>query len=410
MAKACGVCDYGDDIALKMPAETLHVELVMPRAASHAKIIGIDYSEAEKMPGVKKVITAYDVDGPNRLMMFQFSPHTIAMEQVHQLLADETIVNWGNVVAMVVADTKDHAKEAAAAVKVEIEQLPEYMSYLEAVMPGADRVHPNMENIYTWQPLHKGNSEKVPEIIDDAPYAVEGSFYSSREPHMSIEGDTIQAYYDEDGLLTVQCKSMTTYFDRDDIAQAVGLDVEQVRVVENPTGGSFGWAMNAASYALAAIACKVMQMPVALHMDYEQFMAFSGKRAPSYTNGRLACDKDGKIIAGEFDVGVDHGYDPALGDDLLFKIARFIFFPYYIPNALGLCRAAVTNHSAGVPYRGYGSPQAYTSGEALVDMLAEQIGMDPFEFRYKNIARSGQTNVNSSGISAVSNGRNDGQK
>ena len=263
-------------------------------------------------------------------------------------------------------------------------------------MPGADRVHPNMENIYTWQPLHKGNSEKVPEIIDDAPYAVEGSFYSSREPHMSIEGDTIQAYYDEDGLLTVQCKSMTTYFDRDDIAQAVGLDVEQVRVVENPTGGSFGWAMNAASYALAAIACKVMQMPVALYMDYEQFMAFSGKRAPSYTNGRLACDKDGKIIAGEFDVGVDHGYDPALGDDLLFKIARFIFFPYYIPNALGLCRAAVTNHSAGVPYRGYGSPQAYTSGEALVDMLAEQIGMDPFEFRYKNIARSGQTNVNSS--------------
>lgn len=395
MAKACGVCDYGEDIALKMPAETLHVALVMPRITNHGKILNIDYSEAEKMEGVKKVITAKDVDGANRLMMFQFSAHTTAMDQVHKLLVDEEIYNWGNVVAMVVADTKDHAQAAAETVNVEIQQLPEYMNYLEAVMPDATRIHPNMENIYTWQPVHKGDSEHVPEIIEDAPYSVEGSFYSSREPHMSIEGDTVQAYYDEDGLLTVQCKAMTTYFDRDDIAQAVGLDVDQVRVVENPTGGSFGWAMNAASYALAAIACKVMQAPVALHMDYAQFMAFSGKRAPSYTNGRLACNEDGKITAAEFDVGIDHGYDPALGDDLNYKVARFLFFPYYIPEVLGLCRSAVTNHSHAVPYRGYGSPQAYTAGEALIDMLAEKMGMDPFEFRYKNIARDGQTNINS---------------
>lgn len=395
MAKACGVCDYGDDIELKMPAETLHVSLVMPRVANHAKILKIDFSEAEKMPGVVKVITAKDVDGANHLMMFQFSARTTAMDQVHKLLVDDKIVNYGNVVAMVVADTKDHAKEAAAAVKVEIEQLPEYMNYLDAVMPDAMRIHDNMDNVFTYQPLLKGDADKVPELIENADYSVEGSFYSSREPHLSIEGDTIQAYYDEDGLLTVQCKAMTTYFDRDDIAQAVGLDVEQIRVVENPTGGSFGWAMNAASYALAAIACKVMQAPIALSMDYAQFMAFSGKRAPVYTNGRLACDKDGKIIAGEFDAGMDHGYDPALGDDEMIKIPRFMFFPYNVPNALGLGRTAVTNHSHGVPYRGYGAPQAYTPGEALVDMLAEEIGMDPFDFRYKNIARTGQTNLNS---------------
>lgn len=395
LAKACGVCDYGDDIALKMPDETLHVALVMPRVANHARILNIDYSEAEKMPGVKKVITAKDVDGANHLMMFQFSPRTIAMDQVHKLLVDEKIINWGNVVAMVVADTKEHAKEAADMVKVEIEQLPEYMNYLDAVMPDAMRIHPNMDNVYTWQPLFKGDSDKVPEMIDNAEHVVEGSFYSSREPHLSIEGDTVQAYYDEDGLLTVQCKAMTTYFDRDDIAQAVGMDVEQIRVVENPTGGSFGWAMNAASYSLAAIACKVMQAPIALHMDYAQFMAFSGKRAPSFINGRLACDKDGKIVAGEFDAGMDHGYDPALGDDEMIKIARFMFFPYYVPDALGLGRTAVTNHSHGVPYRGYGAPQAYTAGEALIDMMAEKLGMDAFEFRYKNIARTGQTNLNS---------------
>ena len=395
MAKACGVCDYGDDVELKMPAETLHAVLVMPRITNHAKILSIDYSEAEKMPGVVKVVTAKDIEGANRLMMFQFSPRTTAFDQGHQLLVDEKIVNWGSVVAMVVADTKLHAQEAADKVKVEIEQLPEYMNYLDAVMPDAMRIHPTMDNIFAFQPLLKGDADKVPEMIDNAPYTVEGSFYSSREPHMSIEGDTVQAYYDEDGKLCVQCKTMTLYFDRDDIAEATGLPVEDIRVIENPTGGSFGWAMNAGSYALAAIACKVTQMPVALSMDYSQFMALSGKRSPCYLNGRLACDKDGKILAGEFDAGLDHGFDPALGDDKLIKIARFMFFPYNVPNALGLGRAAMTNHAFGTAYRGYGAPQAYTCGEALIDMMAEKLGMDPFEFRYKNIARKGETNLNS---------------
>lgn len=394
MPKACGVCDYGDDIELKMPAETLKVALVMPRITNHAKIVSIDYSEAEKMPGVVKVITAKDIEGANRLMAYQFSPRTTVFDQVHQLLQDEKIYNYGNVVAMVVADTKDHAHAAAAKVKVEIEQLPEYMNYLDAVMPDAMRIHPTMENIYSTQPLRKGDADKVPEMIEDAQHSVEGSFYSSREPHMSIEGDTVQAYYDEDDLLTIHCKTMTLYFDRDDIAEAVGLPVEQIRVIENPTGGSFGWAMSAASYALAAIACKVTGMPVALSMDYAQFMAFSGKRSPAYFNGRLACDKDGKIIAGEFDAGLDHGAYPELGDDKLMKILRFMFFPYNVPNASGLARVAITNHAYGTAYRGYGAPQAYTCGEALIDMLAEKAGIDPFEFRYRNIARTGETNIN----------------
>lgn len=394
MPKACGVCDYGDDIEMKMPAETLKVALVMPRITNHAKILSIDYSEAEKMPGVVKVITAKDIEGANRLMAYQFSPRTTVFDQVHQLLQDEKIYNYGNVVAMIVADTKDHAHAAAAKVKVDIEQLPEYMNYLDAVMPDAMRIHPTMENIYSIQPLRKGDADHIPELIEEAEYSVEGSFYSTREPHMSIEGDTVQAYYDEEDMLTIHCKTMTLYFDRDDIAEAVGLPVEQIRVIENPTGGSFGWAMNASSYALAAIACKVTGMPVALSMDYAQFMAFSGKRSPAHLNGRLACDKNGKIIAGEFDAGVDHGAYPELGDDKLTKILRFMFFPYYVPNAIGLARVAVTNHAYGTAYRGYGAPQAYTCGEALVDMLAEKAGIDPFEFRYRNIARTGETNLN----------------
>lgn len=394
MAKACGVCDYGDDVELHMPEETLKVALVQPRQYSHARIKGIDFSEAEKMPGVVRIITAEDMEGANRLMAYQFSARTVEFDQTHKILADDKIVYYGNVVALVVADTKKHARAAAAKVKVDLEPLPEYMNYLDAVMPDAMRVHEDMPNIYSQQPVLKGDHENVPELIEDAPYSVEGSFYSTREPHMSIEGDVMQAYYDEDNNLCVHCKTMTLYFDRDDMAEAIGVPVEKLRVIENPTGGSFGWAMSAASYSLVGIATKVTGMPCSLSMTYQEFMAFSGKRSPCYFNGKLAADKDGKFIAGEFDAGLDHGSYPELGDDKLTKILRFMYYPYYMPNVVGLGRVSLTNHSFGTAYRGYGAPQAFTCSEALVDMLAEEMNMDPFELRYKNIARPGDTNLN----------------
>ena len=139
MAKACGVCDYGDDIELHMPAETLKVELVMPRKYSHAIIKNIDYSEAEKMPGVYKVITYDDIKDANRLMTYAFSARTVELQQGHHILAEDKIMYYGDVVAMVCADTREHAKAAADAVKVDLEPLPEYMSYLEAVTPDAEK-------------------------------------------------------------------------------------------------------------------------------------------------------------------------------------------------------------------------------------------------------------------------------
>jgi aldehyde oxidoreductase len=231
--------------------------------------------------------------------------------------------------------------------------------------------------------------------MKSAPHVVEGSFYSTREPHMPIEGDTVQAYWGDDDMLTVQCKSQFIYANIVDIAEATGVPAEKIRVIENPTGATFGWGIAAASYALAAIACLACDdRPVALSMTYPEFMAFSGKRAPSYSNARLACDNDGKIIAAEWDTGMDHGAFNELGDDIIMRIARFMFFPYKVPNCQGLARVATTNHAYGTAYRGYGSPQAYTASEALMDMMAEKIGMDPFELRWRNIARPGDLNIN----------------
>jgi aldehyde oxidoreductase len=396
LGKVTGLTDYGDDVEMKMPDGTLHIAMAQPKLTHHAKIININTEEAEQMPGVYKVITHKDVKGSNRLNMFQFIPRTLeeATAPTHILLAEEKIFNYGDVVALVAADTKTHAREAAAKVKLEYEQLPEILNYLDAAQPDAQRVHEEHPNVWSMQPTIKGDPN-INEIFEKAPHVVEGSFYSTREPHMPIEGDTVQAYWDEDGMLTVHCKAMAIYANIGDIATATGVPEENVRVVENPTGGTFGWGIAGATYSLAAIACLACDdLPVALSMTYAEFMAIVGKRAPSYTNSRLACDENGKILAAEWDNGLDHGAYDELGDDLTTRIARFMYFPYHVPNCQGISRVATTNHSYGTAYRGYGSPQAYTASEAMMDMMAEEIGIDPFEIRWRNVARPGDLNIN----------------
>lgn len=402
LGKVTGLADYGDDQALKMPSGTLHAAVVQPRVAHHAKILAIHTEEAMKMPGVVKVITAKELKeagGSNIMAEGQFHERSTVMTPSRKIFQDEKIHRYGDVVALVVADTHDHARAAAAKVTVDIEPLPEYLTYLDAVMPDSIRVHEDTPNIFCEQPVLKGvgleDADNVKEMIDKAPHKVEGSFFSSREPHLSIEGCVLQAYWSDDGMLNIQCKSQGTYSSIGRIGNSVGVPKDKYRIIMNPTGASFGWSTNAGDLCLVAAATVVTGEPVSLSMSYEEHQHFSGKRCPCYSNGRVACDDNGKIIAAEFDYGMDHGAYSWGGDDVMTKPARFAFFPYNIPNVAGLVRVANTNHAFGTAYRSYGSPQAYTLSEPLMDMMAEEIGMDPFEFRYVNIAREGETNINS---------------
>ena len=402
LAKVCGVADYGDDQELKMPAGSWHAVMVQPKVCHHGIIKNIDISEAQEMPGVAKVILAQDIldfGGTNIMPEGHFHERSKVMKPARQILCDEKIFRYGDVVGLVVADSKEHARAAAAKVKVEVEKLPEYLTYLEAVMPDAIRVHEETPNIFAEQPVMKGvglkDPAKVGEIVENSAYHVEGSFHSTREPHLSIEGDCVQAYFDEDGLLTFQCKSQGCYSSLGRIGNSLGLRKDQMRVIMNPTGASFGWSTHAGDLCLAGAAAMVMKAPVSLSMTYEEHQHFSGKRCPSYSNGAVGCDKDGHITAAWFDLGLDHGAYSWGGDDVMTKGARFTFWPYYVPDLAGLVRVANTNHTFGTAYRSYGSPQAYTCSEALMDMLAEKAGIDPFEFRWINIAREGQTNINS---------------
>lgn len=388
LPRVLGACDYGADIALKMPAETCHLAIVMART-HHAAIKKIDCAEAETMPGVAGVITAVDVRGTNRLCVPHGAVRAYSDAKVRPVICDTTVFRYGDVIAVVAARTRRQARAAAARVVAEYEPLPAYMTYEEAVAPGALQIHGSVANtgvpnVFIEQPVYKGDDAGA--VIDSAQYAVSGSFSTTRQPHLTIESEVVQAYPEGDGV-AVQYKSQWPHSAIYFMAEAIGLPKEAIRIIQNPVGGSFGYSMSPAPVALAAVCALKLNAPVSLVMSYEEHQHFTGKRSPAYTNGRLACDENGRFTAMEYHVGVDHGaYDESAGA-LTTKVARFFGYPYSIPNIRGLVQTAHTNCNFGVQYRAFGSPQAYMASEQLVDMLAEKIGMDPFMMRYINIAR-----------------------
>ncbi|HHT17597.1 MAG TPA: molybdopterin-dependent oxidoreductase [Papillibacter sp.] len=393
LAKVTGLCDYGDDLKLKMPEGTAHLALVLS-TVHHAKIIDIDVSEAEKMPGVFKVLTAKDVKGTNNMAAPAHAPRQKGVGATDfPVIAGEKICRRGDVVAVVAADTEENARAAAKKVKQNLEILPAYLTLPEAVAPNAIQLHKTLPNFYMEQPVFKGE-EDIASLIDDAPFKVEGSFHSQHEPHLPIEPDVLQAYIGADGMMTIQCKSQSLGENLDVISVACGIPKEEIRMIMNPVGGSFGYSTTPNMCCVAVTAVQNLNMPVTLTLSYDEFNHTTGKRSATYSNGRLACDENGKIIAAEYDVGLDHGAYAVVAGLIFNNLVSVGFHGYNVPNIRALARGVATNHAFNTAYRGFGAPQIYTTTEALMDMLAEKAGIDPWEFRYINAARPGDLTIN----------------
>ena len=205
LGKVTGTLDYGADLGLKLPENALMCALIQAEI-SHAKILSIDTSEAEKMPGVYKVVTHKDVKGKNRITGLITFPTNKGDGWDRPILCDEKIFQYGDAIAIVCADTEKNAKTAAKKVKVEIEQLPEYMSAPAAMAEDAIEIHPGTPNVYYIQKVAKG--EETAPIFDQADVVVEGSYYTQRQPHLPIEPDCGFAYIDDDGKLIIHSKSI----------------------------------------------------------------------------------------------------------------------------------------------------------------------------------------------------------
>lgn len=378
--KVTGSWDFGADDALKMPKDTLRLALVQAEV-SHALLKGVDTSEAEKMPGVFKVITAKDVSGKNRINGLVMLPLNNKCDGWDRpILCDEKIFQFGDAIAIVAADTEEHARAAAAAVKVDIEELPAYMNAMDAIAEDAIEIHPGTPNAY-----YETNCIKGPDMdFDAAPNVVEIESYCSRQPHLHLEPDCGYAYIDEDGMLTIHSKSIGLHLHMPMIADGIGVPLEKLRLVQNHTGGTFGYKFSPTNEAILGVAALVCQRPVSLVFNMYQNITYTGKRSPAFMHIKLAADENGKLLGLWGDNYIDHGPYSEFGDLLTHRLSQFTGAGYHIPTIRNKSQTVFTNHAWGSAFRGYGSPQSFMGSEIAIDVLAAKMGMDPFDIRELN--------------------------
>jgi aldehyde oxidoreductase len=258
--------------------------------------------------------------------------------------------------------------------------------------PDAIEIHPGTPNVYFENFVIKG--EEVDPLLDTLPYVVEDDFYIQRQPHLPIEPDVGFAYLDGDGKLIVHSKSIGIHLHALMVAEGIGIAPDRFAIVQNNAGGTFGYKFSPTMEGLLGVAALVTKRPVFLGFDMYQQIPYTGKRSPFFISLKMGADQGGKLVAMKSDWTVDHGPYCEFGDLLTMRGQQFIGAGYNIPNIRGNGRTVATNHAWGSAFRGYGAPQSLFSSEVLVDELAEKIGIDPLEFRYRNVYREGSTTPN----------------
>ena len=277
------------------------------------------------------------------------------MAGIVRFCATRKVFQFGDAIAIVCADTEEHAREAAKKVKVDLEVLPAYMSAPAAMAPDAIEIHAGIPNIYFEQGVVKGDDTKS--IMEDPDVVtVEVDTYCSRQPHLVLEPDCGCAYYDEEGRLTIHSKSIALHLHHAMICPGLGIEPDKLRLVANPTGATFGYKFSPTNEALLGVACMATGRPVSLNFSMFQMITYTGKRSPGFVKCKLAADKTGKLLGMETDWFIDHGPYSEFGDLLTLRQAQFTGAGYDIPNIRGKGRTVCTNHAWGSAFRAYGSP------------------------------------------------------
>lgn len=392
--KATGTFDFGDDDRLKLPLEFLFAYPYCVEGVRHAKVNKIDTGEAEKMPGVFKVVTYKDVranKGTNRIRGQVGCPSVTTDGWERRIMVEEgdKIRQWGEPVAIVCADTEENARAAAQKIKVDYEPLPELTDVYQAMAPDAIKVYDDIEgidgmpNTFNKRRFTKGGDPK--ELLDKAPYVVDDEFLSSRQPHMVLETDCGYAYYDEEGRVTIASKSICVYRHQMMIARGIGVPPSKIRVIQNNMGASFGYKVaptNEQYLALALIAC---QRPVYMRLNMKEHNVRTPKRSPFLMRIRVGADEQGRLVGAEQTWYVEHGPYSESSNDLTNKGGQFFFAPYGCRHMRATGYTLFSNHRWSAAFRAYGAPQTYWGCETAMDMLAEKCGIDPFDFREINL-------------------------
>jgi len=333
----------------------------------------------EKFPGLKKVLTADDIPGNNG---FGIYPHI----KDQPVLAKEHVRYRGEAVVALVGEkeTVETLNEDDLGLRWEpTEAIRGWDAALSGELEPVQSEIP--DNILTKGYLKKN---KVDKGFAESFAIAEGHWTTSAVEHGYIEPEA--GYAEKVGKrLNIFVCTQTPYMDKVEIAQVLGVNAKQIRIIPSAVGGGFGGKLDLSLQPLIALAAWILDCPVRCIYTRPESLASTTKRHPVRTFAKAGCNREGKLTAfeyhGDFNTGAYASWGPTVAD----RVPIHCTGPYFVPNVLSETRALLTNESPSGAFRGFGTPQAAIVHEALMDILAKKIGMDSLDFRINNAIRKG---------------------
>ncbi|MWB97527.1 molybdopterin-dependent oxidoreductase [Agromyces seonyuensis] len=376
--------------------------LVVVRSTEpHARILGIDTAAAEAVPGVLAVLTHRD----SPATPFSTARHEHREDDPDDSLVLDPVVRFvGQRVAAVVAETAAAADRAARLVRVTYEPLPAVFDPEDARRPGTPLLHgekPADSRIA--DPARNVVAEVHGEVGDvEAGFAdavagggavVEGEWRTQRVNHVHLETKGARGWLDDAGRLVIRTSSQVPYLVRDELAHVFGLDRDAVRVFTARVGGGFGGKQELLTEDLVALAVLRTGRPVQYEVSRQEEFAAMPTRHPFRVRVRAGAGPDGALTALAVDVLSDAGAYGNHSVGVMFHGCSESMEVYRVPNKRVDAAAVYTNHVPSGAFRGYGLGQLIFAIESALDELARKVGVDPVEFRRRNVVVPGDALV-----------------
>jgi CO/xanthine dehydrogenase Mo-binding subunit len=373
LGKVTGATNYPADL---VRPGMLHLKVVFAHRP-HARIRAIDRSAALAHPGVVAVLTADDVP---------YNAHGL-IDHDQPVLCGEKVRFEGDKVALVVAESAEAAAAGARLVAVEYEDLPAVTDPRAAMAAHAPLVHEQRaSNVLLHMPIRKGD---IAQGFAEADVVIEDEFHTSWQEHAFLQPEAGIAAIDEQGRVVVETAGQWLHEDRRQIANMLKLPEEQVIVRYAAIGGAFGGREDLSIQHLLALAAWKLRRPVALIWKREESMIAHHKRHPISVRCRWGARRDGTITAIEAEVLADGGAYASTSAEVTKIATLFANGCYRVANISVDGYAIYTNNIPSGAFRGFGAPQAQFASEIMVTRLAHALGIDPIEFRRRNIYREG---------------------
>ena len=372
--KVLGTGLFTDDIYLD---GMLHASALRSRYP-RARVKAIDTSKAAALPGVAAVLTAADIPGQNKIGHLKHDQYTLIPVGglTHYL---------GDAIALVVAENREIAEAAKPLIAVEYEVLPAVHNPAEAAAEGAPLVFDEEEsNVQAHRHVRRGNAEAA---IAGAAHVCSGHFETPWTEHAFLEPECAMAYPEADGTIFIHSSDQSAHQTLHECALMLGTD--KVKVQNALVGGGFGGKEDMTVQHHAALAASKTGRPVKVTLSRAESLLVHPKRHPFSMDFTLGCNENGRILGVKASVVSDTGAFASLGGPVLERACTHAAGPYAYENFEIEGTAYYTNNPPAGAFRGFGVTQTCFAIESLLNMMAEKIGISPWEIRYRNAIRPG---------------------